>query len=275
MTRTTTTIEQYYPELLLLGSNEQDIETMMRQGSPWKALLALCQLLLLAKPSAAAHDAKSDRIVRMEFVRAMEEVEQENRRKESQESLQTRLLQVAREVLPGTFGSDERDLANQNNDDAYAQGDSYSNSGPDLSQYALKYVGCQNVHTWSDDLTGSSSPLMMNRFVMFRLCKAKDCSAYNKWGCSYNYGEYVLPMEDYLTIMAEYHFEQFGRFCQTCYRCMHMDYYSDDDVQAQVYYDDAVNATYDDAYNVTDDAYCDFQNGGDGCSDDAYWAGKL
>ena len=223
---------------------------------------------------------QSDRLRRMEFVREMERLEKETLRKKSQKSLQDRLLKVAKEMLPTSFlensnNNKERDLANYQNDD-YLSNYVYANDASiDLAGYALKYVGCQNVHTWDDNLAGGdyASPLSMKRFVTFRLCKANDCSAYNKWGCNFNYGEYVIPMEDYLAIMAEYHFEQFGRFCKTCYRCMSLDYYKDDD-DAMAY-----NATDDGSYNmnVNDDGNmgmgCDLND--DGCTDDEYWAGEI
>lgn len=246
----------------------------MRQSFLAKALLALFHIHgMMIRTAGALEESMTDRMMRLKFVEEMERLEMETLRRKRQESLQKRLLKVAREVLSQSFfpaETTDRSLAydyyqNQNNDD-YLHSYVYSNNeNIDLAGYALKYVGCQNVHTWDDNLVdGSSTPLAMNRFVVFRLCKANDCSAYNKLGCNYNYGEYVLPMEDYLSIMAEYHFEQFGRFCKTCHRCMRLDYYKDDDGV-----DDAYNATDD---GMGDDTYCDINS--DDCSDDEYWAGK-
>ena len=74
-----------------------------------------------------------------------------------------------------------------------------SSSGVDLTYYALKYVGCQNIHTWSDEQVEMGNvPMVMKRYVILRLCEANMCSAYNRYGCSFHYGEYVLPMETYL-----------------------------------------------------------------------------
>ena len=224
----------------------------------------------------AFQESMSERVKRMEFVQEMERLQKETLRKKSQKSLQERLLKVAKEILPVAFlKNDERHLANNNN---YQSDDNLQNYvytendvGIDLSGMALKYVGCQNVHNWDDNLASSSEePLAMNRFVMFRLCKANDCSAYNKWGCNFNFGEYVIPMEDYLSIMAEYHFEQFGRFCKTCYRCMNLEYYKDDDDATA---STNATATDDDAYYTADDTVaCNLND--DSCSDDAYWAGE-
>ena len=246
-----------------------------------EVIVALWQSILMSRETMAFQESVSERVRRMEFVREMERLEKETLRKKSQKSLQDRLLKVAKEIIPNAFRKNddhERDLANNKNyyrNDDYLQNYVYTENdvGIDLSAYALKYIGCQNVHTWDDNLVSAGGePLGMNRFVMFRLCKANDCSAYNKWGCNYNYGEYVIPMEDYLAIMAEYHFEQFGRFCKTCYRCMSLDYYKEDEGT-----DDATskNATNDDAYYAADDddkVGCSMND--DNCSDDAYWAGE-
>jgi hypothetical protein len=273
-------------------------------------------LLLLGtigKVQASSFTAESaeDRMNRIQFVQEMERIEQEILQRKSQKSLQERLLQVAKQVLPDTqipfftTSSSKRHLANNYNNNNYnnyqqqqQKNDDYLSNyiyaydnSVDLSGFAMKYVGCQNVHQWDDNLAdGRTSPLAMNRFVMFRMCKANDCSSYNKWGCNYNYGEYVIPMEDYSAIMAEYHFEQYGRFCKTCYRCMHLDYYQTDDATSYnstststddgYYDDDGTNANsyysgYDDAYNINGvNGYsggCNLND--DGCTDDQYWAG--
>lgn len=95
----------------------------------------------------------------------------------------------------------------------------------DLSAYAFKYVGCQDIATWSDYRAYSGqTPTAMRRFVTFRLCEANACSTYNKYGCNNNYGEYVIPMEEYLDIMTTYHYKQYSRYCQTCEACSNFDY---------------------------------------------------
>eukprot|EP00977_Amphora_coffeiformis_P000694 scaffold149_cov179-Amphora_coffeaeformis.AAC.17 len=256
-------------------STERLTTMIMRRRYLLEVILALCQSILMSRETMAFQESMSERLQRMEFVREMERLEKETLQKKSQKSLQERLLKVAKEIIPNSFlKNDERGLANNNNNYNYQGDDNLQNYvytdndvGIDLSGYALKYVGCQNVHNWDDNLaTSNGEPLAMNRFVMFRLCKANDCSAYNKWGCNFNFGEYVIPMEDYLSIMAEYHFEQFGRFCKTCYHCMNLDYYKDDDDATT-----ANNATGDDTYYTEDDGVaCNLND--DSCSDDVYWA---
>eukprot|EP00804_Cyclotella_cryptica_P003347 CCRYP_012836-RA/>CCRYP_012836-RA protein AED:0.38 eAED:0.39 QI:0/1/0.66/1/1/1/3/44/673 len=46
----------------------------------------------------------------------------------------------------------------------------------------------------------------------------------NGLGCASNYGEYMLELEDYLDIMAEYHAERFQVYCDYCNNCMYAAY---------------------------------------------------
>eukprot|EP00804_Cyclotella_cryptica_P010924 CCRYP_018989-RA/>CCRYP_018989-RA protein AED:0.19 eAED:0.19 QI:0/0.66/0.5/1/1/1/4/310/718 len=43
-------------------------------------------------------------------------------------------------------------------------------------------------------------------------------------GCSSNYGEYLLELEDYLAIMLEYHADRFEVYCDYCDNCMYAVY---------------------------------------------------
>ena len=151
--------------------------------------------------------------------------------------LREQLWKIARPVEHGTHQQTETAMSNQRGDrvlndaggdDAYYQN---GGGGVDLSQYAFKYIGCQNIHQWSDEAAageydnhqeGQSNlpPLSMNRFVIFRLCESSSCSAYNKWGCNAEYGEYMIPMDEYLQIMSNYHMQQVSSYCTACKRCM-------------------------------------------------------
>jgi hypothetical protein len=176
---------------------------------------------------------------RHDFLRAMDEVTQQKR---SLEFLQSKLLEHS---IP------RRSLAN-------AAADDDGSSSLDLTKYALKYLGCQNIKSFSDDLAqdeDSKTVLALNKFVVFRLCQADKCSTYNKYGCMYNFGEYVIDMEMYLAIMAEYHYQKFLEYCATCIDCMTPPDNMEDDYvyQANQVYnmtDDAYNATFNASANV-------------------------
>jgi hypothetical protein len=216
-------------------------------------LAGLLLLLLNVKNAvvlASSTFPKSHSAIESEFIEAMQELENEQQQEKAHVSLQEQLFSVAR-LVTGNTDDDDNDDDNNNDDEAdeetntdssqrrlaYAYGqngqyyrynivDDGTDRALDLSQYALKYTGCQNIHTWSDtraqgsDGNNYESPLAMENFVVLRLCERDSCSSYNKWGCNYNYAEYMLPMEDYLSIMATYHLQQFKQYCEVCYDCM-------------------------------------------------------
>jgi hypothetical protein len=98
----------------------------------------------------------------------------------------------------------------------------YQYDAINMTQYALRYVGCQNVHQYSDELAedeDAESVLGMNRFVIVRLCPKTECSNYHHYGCNHGYGDYLIPMEDYLMTMAEEYFLEYQTYCETCYAC--------------------------------------------------------
>lgn len=156
------------------------------------------------------------------------------RANELRSRLQKQLLEKA---VPVPVPDSGRLLEDGANDDA-----NNNDNGLDLKDYALKYVGCQNVKSWSDNLAedaDSTSVLGLERFVIFRLCNAELCSSYNKYGCNQDYGEFMIEMEYYLEAMASYHYDRYSQYCATCQQCMT----SQDDDGAAVYNntDDQVN----------------------------------
>jgi hypothetical protein len=40
-------------------------------------------------------------------------------------------------------------------------------------------------------------------------------------GCEENYGEYLIQLEDYLSLVLEYQMERFKNYCEYCETCMH------------------------------------------------------
>jgi hypothetical protein len=81
----------------------------------------------------------------------------------------------------------------------------------DLSGYSIKYVKCQFVKSYDDEMAENEEAgtvLMTNRFIIFRLCPSSSCS--------YNYGEYLIDMATYLEAAVEYEQEQQEQMCQYC-----------------------------------------------------------
>jgi hypothetical protein len=254
-------------------------------------------LLLLLQNAASSAFPKSQGNVESEFIQAMQQLENEQQQEKAHVSLQEQLFSVAR-MVTGNTDMDNDDNNNNEADEttrrlsyAYGQNGQYyryniindgTNRALDLSQYALKYTGCQNIHTWSDKRASANydSPLAMENFVVLRLCERDSCSSYNKWGCNYNYAEYMLPMEDYLSIMATYHLQQFKQYCEVCYDCMHYtssnsssnnstnSTYADDDDSSNPYATDDVVAGY--GYNGASGDDQTAQAGDDYYQDDTY-----
>ena len=93
-------------------------------------------------------------------------------------------------------------------------------------KYSLKYIRCQGIETFSDQMAEdeeSDSVLLTKRFVVFRLCNSQYCSNDNSFGCNYDYGEYIMELADYLDVMKEYIEERNEAYCDFCKECMEME----------------------------------------------------
>ena len=84
----------------------------------------------------------------------------------------------------------------------------------DLSTHSIRFEKCQNVISFNDDLAGgedATTALGLEHFVIFRLCPSDTCRA-----CYSDYGEYVLPVEDYLASVTEQTRRNFENSCKRC-----------------------------------------------------------
>lgn len=235
-----------------------------------KVVLAAVALLAIGAIEVAA--AQSSSHIRADFVHAMDRAtgkQQEEHQK--QETFLSRLAQVA---TPAT----ENPAYMKSLDDEHRHLEEWSGFAVNLTEYALKYVGCSNIKTWSDDMAEDgdnyyNTVLKTERFVVLRLCPRDSCSNYNRYGCMEQYGDYLIPMEIYLQIMAETFFAQYQEYCETCYECMSA--FNGDDAAGSNYN----NNNGDDQYNNNaangDDAYNNNNNNNNGgrrqLYDDAYY----
>lgn len=238
-------------------------------------LVSIC-LVVFCGVAASVSDYQR----RTDFVNAMDKARGEKRRLQD---LRKQLLAKARPVPRALEEEANEDVEEEANDEANDDAVYVNADGLDLSSYSLKYVGCQAVNTWSDNMAkdeDSNTAFALEQFVILRMCPSTWCSRYRKFGCGSNYGQYMILMEDYLAIMKEYHYARFATYCGTCSQCMgsYVSYQAtedgnrrrrlaDDDAAG----DDAVNddeAAGDDAYN--DDAGDDAMNNDDAAGDDAY-----
>jgi hypothetical protein len=83
----------------------------------------------------------------------------------------------------------------------------------DITGFSLKFTKCQFVKSYSADLAaaGADTVLATQRFVIFRLCPSSNCKS-----CNYNYGEYVIDMNDYLDTTVEYRQDEQEAMCEAC-----------------------------------------------------------
>lgn len=167
----------------------------------------------------------------MDFIQAMNQATPHKQRAGTKNNLRELLVAKARPVPSSNarfLDQGDDAAANDdavNNDDGNAQGDDQyvNDDGLDLREYAFKYVGCQTVGTWSDNLAAdedATTVLAKSSFAVFRMCPADSCSTYNKYGCLYDYGEYMIELEDYLAIVSQYRYAQYAEYCATCEDCM-------------------------------------------------------
>ena len=240
----------------------------------------LCILGLSIIPEFCGASSGNDRALQTEFVQAMD---QALGQKKNDETFLSRLGQLAIPARshPGYMRSQTieggRNL--EEYQDAYAV---------NLTDYAMKYIGCSNIRTWSDDLAaadndngGTDSVLKMDKFVVLRLCPRDSCSNYNEYGCLEQFGDYLIPMEIYLQTMAETYFTQYQEYCETCYECMAA---ANNNNNNNNYNDDGGNNNYNNGddgnnynyYNNGDDGDDEnyngnYNNGGRRLNDDAAW----
>jgi len=111
------------------------------------------------------------------------------------------------------------DAADDNQDDDGLYYDYYKF---DIMQYSFKYSQCQSINTWSDDLAqdqDSNDVIFKKKFVIFKLCPYNYCSSQNQGGCTSNYGEYIIELDDYLNVMKESLEEKMDDYCDYCQEC--------------------------------------------------------
>lgn len=86
----------------------------------------------------------------------------------------------------------------------------------DISGYSLKFEQCQFVKAYDDELAGEDSETILatRRFVIFRLCPSDSCDS-----CSYDFGEYIVDLEEYLEATVDYQQEMQEEMCDACQEC--------------------------------------------------------
>eukprot|EP00979_Chaetoceros_neogracilis_P003917 scaffold687_cov288-Chaetoceros_neogracile.AAC.9 len=184
--------------------------------------------------------ASSSIITKHEFMSIM-------RDSKIQTSSPERKLRLQKSILAAAIPSKTRTNNNNNNvnnvnididrslyydDQVNATDDSYANYGFNISAYSLKYAGCSSISTFSDDMAedeDSTTVVETDQYAVFRFCPSDSCSDTTTYGCMDDYGEYMVPLYTWMTIVAEYREEEFERYCGYCDACYAANYYNSTD----------------------------------------------
>jgi len=220
-----------------------------------------------------------------QFLQAMRETERllllqdEMEQKEYQKDRQLRLQ---KSIMDAAIPSSSNQIQHQQEDNRFLeqisyygyqnnaqqnaqqqQADEYSNYGFNITKYSLKYAGCSSIATYSDDLAmneDANTVFEIDQYVVFRFCPSKTCSASSTYGCMSDYGEYMVPIDNWLSIISEYREEEFERYCnycQTCYGGNNGNRELEDAAAAAAANDDGAAAQGDDfVYNCSYQSQC-------------------
>ena len=230
---------------------------------------AAISAVLLCGTSAVVVDATTRTAQKNDFMRAMESSSASRQVRAEKAAAANLRRKIAAAAVPRQ-PLQQRQLQARRLDDANANDDGVWNAfGFDVADYSLKYAGCSAVATWSDDLAEnnaddgnnggnadgyyggewqSSTVVSMPKFVVFRLCPTDSCSDDRTFGCSNDYGEYIVDLADYVQYLKEYKEEQLQRYCEYCEECVQ----AEGEWQQQQY-DNGNYNYYDGNYNQDDD----------------------
>lgn len=90
-----------------------------------------------------------------------------------------------------------------------------------LADLSLKYAGCSSVTSFVgvEDDNEESSGFASNALVQYRFCPAESCDDGSWNGCTSEYGEYMMSLQDFLQVQVEFKEEQFKSLCEYCNQC--------------------------------------------------------
>jgi len=185
---------------------------------------ALALVLATASVSQAIHipDSLKD-TVKMETGRVPTLRQKDKERKNAMQG-KLAAMAVKPQDIPG-FDRRQLDQANNNQDAGDYNWDEYMDEyslGFDITSYSVKYTQCATVQSYSDNLAQdeySDTVLAAQRFALFRLCPADQCSDYSNAGCASNYGEYLVSLDQFLMAMLEYQESRVAGYCEYCQSC--------------------------------------------------------
>mmetsp|Transcript_10835 Transcript_10835/g.29987 ORF Transcript_10835/g.29987 Transcript_10835/m.29987 type:complete len:786 (-) Transcript_10835:199-2556(-) len=191
------------------------------------AVLALVASLSVAEASRVL---KAKNVVPSAAFEDIPELEEKDRRARAR--LQRRLAKVA--VPTERRAADAYDENNYNFGDYSDWWDNemvVEEFGFDIDNYSLKYTGCHTKNGYSEDIAENENyqtVLGSETYVTFRLCLTEMCSDGGDYlyGCSNNYGEYMVSLDEYVTALTAYRDDKRYNFCSYCETCAAMKGYT-------------------------------------------------
>lgn len=127
---------------------------------------------------------------------------------------------TSRSLEDGGDGNDQDDYFSSNWD--YNADMTNADYGFQLDAYSLKYTGCSTVETYDANQAidaSTSSVLTSKRFATFRLCPTDSCSSNRYEGCTANYGDYVVSLDQFLAAMVALNEDRVVGYCEYCQEC--------------------------------------------------------
>ena len=124
--------------------------------------------------------------------------------------------------------------ADAEDDDIWSTGENQTFVKETLADFSVKYVGCSSLTSYVDSDEEGSYPFVNQNFVSYRLCPSESCADDSWNGCKSVYGEYLMNLEDFLTVQQDYLDEEFEYYCNYCEQCIYFNtYFSDTDEEGQ------------------------------------------
>jgi len=113
---------------------------------------------------------------------------------------------------PSGYNNQNRFLADNNNNNKDNQNQNY------------------NYQNYNGQNAQKNDMIQRDSFVTFRLCPSDTCQDGSNSGCDVTYGEYMLPLSDYIYAFSSYYATAQENYCAWCKKCLYfLKYFTDTD----------------------------------------------
>jgi hypothetical protein len=123
-------------------------------------------------------------------------------------------------------------------DDMWSAGENQTMIMESLADFSIKYASCSALTSFVDSNEDGSYPFVNQNFVTYRLCPTESCNDDSWRGCKSDYGEYLMNLEDFLTVQQDYLDEEFEYYCSYCEQCLYFDQYFSENGQGCIHSED-------------------------------------